>query len=108
MAENVLEFNDDNFQSEVLDSDKLVVVDFWAEWCGPCRALTPIIEQLAGDVADKAKVGKLNVDKARGVSMKYGISAIPTILFFKNGEQVNKVVGMTSLQDLKAAVDANA
>jgi thioredoxin 1 len=108
MSEGLLTFDDDNFQSEVLQAEGLVLVDFWAEWCGPCKALTPIITQLAEQVAGKAKVGKLNVDLARNTAMEYGISAIPTLLFFKNGEIVHKTVGMTSLKDLKAAVEQHA
>jgi len=105
MAENVVELTDDNFQSEVLEASVPVVVDFWAEWCGPCRAQGPIIEQLAGEVTGKAKVGKLNVDQARTTAMNYGISAIPTVILFKGGQVQQKFVGMTSLKDLKAAVN---
>jgi len=106
MAENVLELTEENFQSEVLEASLPVVVDFWAEWCGPCRAVAPIIEQLANEVADKAKVGKLNVDNARNVAINYNISAIPTIIVFKAGQPEKRLVGLTSLEELKSAVES--
>ena len=88
-----LEFTDSNFQTEVLDSDKLTVIDFWAEWCGPCRAIGPVITELADEYKDTVKVGKLNVDQNPQVSMNYGITSIPAILFVKNGVVVDKLVG---------------
>jgi len=88
-----LEFTDAAFKSDVLDSDKLTVVDFWAEWCGPCRAIGPIIEDLSKEYAGKIQVGKLNVDHNPEVSINYGITSIPAILFFKNGQMVDKLVG---------------
>ncbi len=87
------EFNDSNFQSEVLASEKLTVVDFWAEWCGPCRAISPMIEDLSKEYAGKINVGKVNVDNNPHVSMNYGITSIPAILFIKNGQVVDKLVG---------------
>jgi len=105
MAGKIIELTEDNFESEVLESSVPVVVDFWAEWCGPCRALSPIIEQLADAVDGKAKVGKVNVDNAQSVAMNYGISAIPTVIIFKNGEPEKKMVGLTTLQDLQNAVN---
>ncbi len=105
MAGNLVEFTDENFQSEVLESSVPVVVDFWAEWCGPCRAMGPILEQLANSVAGKAKVGKLNVDYARNTAMSYGISAIPTIIIFKDGQPVQRFVGLTQLEDLENAIN---
>ena len=90
------EFTDNNFQEAALDSDKLVVVDFWAEWCGPCRMITPIIEDLSKEYEGKAVIGKVNVDHNAGVSMKYGVRSIPTILLIKNGEIVDKHVGATT------------
>lgn len=90
------EFTDTNFKQEALDSDKLVVVDFWAEWCGPCRMITPIIEDLAKEYDGKAVIGKVNVDHNAAISMKYGVRSIPTILLLKNGEVVDKHVGATT------------
>ena len=88
-----LEFTDANFEQEVLNSDVPVVVDFWAEWCGPCRMVGPVVEELSNDFAGRAKVGKVNVDQNRAVAAKYGIRNIPTVLFIKNGELVDKQVG---------------
>ena len=87
------EFNDSNFQTEVISSDKLTVVDFWAEWCGPCKMIGPLVEELAGDYAGKAVIGKLNVDENPGVTARYGIRSIPTLLVFKSGQIVDKQVG---------------
>lgn len=88
-----LEFTDANFEELVLQSDKPVIVDFWAEWCGPCRTVGPIVHQLGEEYGDKAVVGKLNVDQNADITKKFGIRNIPTILFFKGGEQVDKQVG---------------
>ena len=87
------EFTDANFKSDVLTSDKLTVVDFWAEWCGPCRAIGPVIEELSKEYDGKVNVGKLNVDHNPEVSMNYGITSIPAILFIKGGQVVDKLVG---------------
>ncbi|MGF1926359.1 MAG: thioredoxin [Bacteroidia bacterium] len=88
-----IEFTDSNFEEQVLKSDKPVLVDFWAEWCGPCRMVGPVVEELSKDYAGKAVVGKVNVDHNPSIAAKYGIRNIPTILFFKNGEVVDKSVG---------------
>ena len=92
-----------NFQEEVIDSTVPVLVDFWAEWCGPCKAIGPLIEQLSEEVSGQAKVGKLNVDEARDLSVKYGVRSIPFLLFFKNGEVKDQIVGANVTKDqLKA------
>ena len=87
------EFTDSNFQTDVLSSAKLTVIDFWAEWCGPCRAIGPVIEELSKEYDGRVNVGKLNVDHNPQVSMKYGITSIPAILFIKEGKVVDKLVG---------------
>ena len=87
---------DANFQAEVLDSDKPVLVDFWATWCGPCRIIAPVIEELAADCEGKAIVGKVDVDHNPQVAMNFGIRSIPTLLFFKNGQVVDQLVGTAS------------
>lgn len=88
-----VEITDANFEDVVLKSDKPVVVDFWAEWCGPCRMLTPIIEKMSGDYDGKAVIGKVNVDQNPGVSAQFGVRNIPTVLFIKGGEVADKSVG---------------
>jgi thioredoxin 1 len=88
-----LELTDVNFKEKVLDSDKLSVVDFWAEWCGPCRAIGPVIEELSKEYAGTVNIGKVNVDHNPQVSMNYGITSIPAILFVKGGQVVDKLVG---------------
>ena len=85
--------NESNFNEAVLNSDRPVVVDFWAEWCGPCKVLGPVLEELSGEVADKASIVKLNVDESRELAQRYGIRGIPTMIFFKNGEVVSTLVG---------------
>lgn len=87
------EFNDSNFQAEVLDSDKLSMIDFWAEWCGPCRAIGPVVEELSKEFEGRVNIGKVNVDHNPQLSMNYGITSIPAILFIKNGQVVDKLVG---------------
>jgi len=88
-----LEFTDSNFETDVLQSDKLTVVDFWAEWCGPCRAISPIIEELSKQYDGKVKIGKLNVDQNPDIGVNYGITSIPAILFIKDGKVVDKQMG---------------
>ena len=89
----MLELTAKNFKEEVLDSNKPVLVDFWATWCGPCRMIAPIIEEVANDYDGKIKVGKVNVDEQEELAVKYGISSIPTLLLFKNGEVAKKTLG---------------
>ena len=100
-----LEFTDSNFEELVLKSDKPVVVDFWAEWCGPCRMVGPVVEEIGKEYEGKAVVGKLNVDNNAQISMKYGIRSIPTILFFKNGEVVDRSVGAVPKAQLTQKLD---
>ncbi len=87
------EFTDSNFKEKVINSDKLSVIDFWAEWCGPCRAIGPVIEELATEYDGKVNIGKVNVDHNPQISMDYGITSIPAILFVKGGQVVDKLVG---------------
>ncbi|MBA3900920.1 MAG: thioredoxin [Bacteroidetes bacterium] len=101
-----VEFTDANFEEVVLKSDKPVLVDFWAEWCGPCRMVGPIVEELAKDYEGKAVIGKVNVDNNPGISAQFGIRNIPTILFFKNGEIVDKQVGAVPKSILAGKIDA--
>ncbi|MEO8761588.1 MAG: thioredoxin [Bacteroidia bacterium] len=101
-----VEITDANFESLVKNSDKLVLVDFWAEWCGPCRMVGPIVEELAKEYEGKAVIGKINVDNNPNVSMEFGVRNIPTILFFKNGKVVDKQVGAVPKAQLAAKLQA--
>ena len=93
MSENVKEITSLNFSDEVLKSDTPVLVDFWAEWCGPCRAIGPVVDEIANDYDGKVSVGKLNVDHENQLAMKYGVRSIPALLIFNNGTVVNQIVG---------------
>jgi thioredoxin 1 len=92
-SQEMITFTDDNFQNEVLASDQPVLVDFWAAWCGPCRAIAPAVEQLAAEYKGKLKVGKLDIDAHQNVPQKYGVMSIPTLLLFKNGQVADQVIG---------------
>jgi thioredoxin 1 len=102
-----LEFTDANFATDVIASDKLTVVDFWAEWCGPCRAIGPVIEELSTEYAGKVNIGKVNVDNNPEISMNYGITSIPAILFIKNGEIVDKQIGAVPKSVLDKKIQAH-
>ncbi len=102
---NLLEITESNFEQEVLNSDVPVLVDFWAVWCAPCKMIAPIVEELAGEYADKLKVGKCDVDNNQNVAIKYGIRSIPTVLIFKNGEVVAQIVGALPKAHIKEKVD---
>src|SRR4029079_7315649 len=104
-SENVVEFTDENFESEVLKSSQPVLVDFWAEWCRRCRMLAPTIEKIAKDYAGKVKVGKLDTDANRDVAAKYSISAIPTVILFRDAQVAHKLLGLLKEQECKAALD---
>lgn len=104
-SEHVKEFTDSNFETEVLNSSEPVLVDFWAEWCMPCRALAPTIDKIANEYAGKVKVGKVDTDSNRDVSIKFGIQAIPTVILFKDGQVAQKFVGLKQERDFKAAID---
>jgi thioredoxin 1 len=101
-----IEITDTNFDELVLKSDKPVVIDFWAEWCGPCRMVGPIVEEIGNDFADKAVVGKLDVDSNPGITARFGIRNIPTVLFFKNGDIVDKQVGAVPKSNLVSKLEA--
>ncbi len=104
-SENVMELTDENFEQEVMQGDQPALVDFWAEWCMPCKMLAPTIDEIAADYAGKIKVGKVDTDAARDTAAKFGISAIPTLLLFKEGQVVKKFVGLQQKADLAAAID---
>ena len=102
---NVIELNDSNFDNEVVKSDKPVLVDFWAEWCGPCKMIAPSVEKISEEYSDKLKVGKLDVDSNPNISSTFGIRSIPTLLIFKNGSPVDQIVGAVSKEVISVKVD---
>jgi thioredoxin 1 len=104
-ASNIVTVTKSNFEQEVLQSPKPVLVDFWAEWCGPCKMLTPILDELATEFDGRVRIAKVNIDEHQELAAQFGISSIPTLLLFKNGEVVEQVVGLRSKRDLKANLD---
>lgn len=102
---NVHEFQDTTFEAEVLQSDVPVLVDFWATWCAPCRMIAPHVEALASEYEGKAKVGKVNVDEARQVAQRFGVNSIPTLILFKGGQAVDKIVGAVPRENIQGMID---
>ena len=101
----VTELSDGNFEAEVLQSDRLVLVDFWAPWCGPCRMVGPLVKELAAENTDSLKVGKINIDHSPNTAANYGISSIPTLMIFKDGEVVERFVGVQPKDRLQEAIE---
>jgi len=107
-SENVLTISPDNFDSEVKSSDKPVLVDFWAEWCGPCKMLSPILDELADERGEAVTIGKVNIDEHQALAAEYGVKSIPLLLFFKDGEVKDKIVGVAAKDAIAAKLDAIA
>ena len=105
MSENIHEFTDQSFDTDVVQADLPVLIDFWADWCGPCKAIAPTIEEIAGEYAGKVKVGKLNVDQNQNTAMQYGVRSIPTLLIMKSGEVVSQIVGAVPKENITKALD---
>ena len=108
MSNQILYVTDDSFEEEVLNSDIPVLVDYWAEWCGPCKMIAPILEEIVGDYTDKIKIAKLNIDENPNTPPKFGIRGIPTLMLFKNGEVEATKVGAFSKSQLSAFIDSNS
>jgi thioredoxin 1 len=105
---SVIKLDESNFDRELKQDDKPVIVDFWAEWCGPCKMIAPLLDEIAREKADAVKVAKVNVDENQSLSLKYNIRAIPALLFFKNGQLRDQVTGVTSKKDLLNRIEALA
>lgn len=105
LSDKTIELTSDNFEGQVLQSDQPVLVDFWAVWCGPCRMVAPIIDELADEYSGKVKIGKLNVDEHGDIAMRYNVRSIPTLLMFRSGEVVDQMVGAGSKTSLSAMID---
>src|SRR4029077_14300193 len=104
-GQNVTEFTDQNFPQEVLKSTVPVLVDFWAEWCSPCRMMAPLLDELAGEYDGKIKIGKVDIDQSQALAAEYGVRSIPTFLIFKNGQVADQFVGGRSKRDFKTKLD---
>jgi thioredoxin 1 len=103
---DVITLNESNFERELTRDDKPMIVDFWAEWCGPCKMIVPLLDEIAREKAGRVKIAKVNVDDNQSLSFKYNIRAIPALLFFKNGQLRDQVIGVTSKKDLLSRVEA--
>jgi len=107
-AAPIVNLNDSNFDKEITQNDQTVLVDFWAPWCGPCKMISPMLDEIATEKAGSVRVAKVNVDENQNLSVKYNVRAIPALLFFKNGQLRDQVIGMTSKKDLLGRLDALA
>ena len=104
MSNNIVLLNDDNFES-FLSKDKPILVDFWAEWCGPCKMLNPVIEELSNDFADRVIIAKVNVDESPGIAQKYSVRSIPSLLFFSKGAVIEQLIGVSSKEDMASIIE---
>ena len=104
-ALNIVNLTQDNFSKEVLESSTPILVDFWAEWCGPCKMIAPVLDELADEYDGRARIGKVNIDNEQGLAQEYGVRAIPTLLLFQNGQVAEQIVGLKSKRDLKNSFD---
>jgi len=105
LARPIITLTTDNFQQEVIKSPSPVLVDFWAEWCGPCKMIAPILDELADEYSGRARIGKVDIDQHQSLAAEYGVRAIPTLLLFQNGQVAEQIVGLRSKRDLRASFD---